>query len=185
MQSLSSYIIEGVVEGYHFTHAQCLIKILQSDIYKCSEDDGYNPPGYDYYFSTTRSQNANTGYSQGFINNKNVIKLVIDNNKISNHYKIIPIDMMRGKWRAVKNMYKDPKIFDKIYNELMKQVDVEAEDRVLSKSPDIKNFSKYIKKIIINNNNIEPELADDIIRYADRRNIEVRIANEQEFINAR
>ena len=93
--------------------------------------------------------------------------------------------MMRGKWRAVKNMYKDPKIFDKIYNELMKQVDVEAEDRVLSKSPDIKNFSKYIKKIIINNNNIEPDLADDIIRYADRRNIEVRIANEHEFINAR
>lgn len=185
MKTLQSYITEGVSEGYHFTHAESLIKILKSDTYKCSKDDGYNPQGYDYYMSTTRSQNANTGYSTGFISDKNVVKLIIDNNKLSHTYKIIPIDMMRGKWRAIKTLYKDPKVFDQNYNELMKQVDVEAEDRILSKSSDIKNFSKYIKRIIINNDNIEPSLADDVIRYADKKNIEVRIANSKEFKNAK
>ena len=181
MKSLYNTIQESLSELYHYTNGRNLVKILKYDIYKLSENDGYTK-SYKYFMSTTRSKFSGIGYAQQLIN-RDVVRIVLDGDKLASKYKIIPIDVLKGKSWAIRANHVDPKAFDDNYNELMKQASVESEERLLSNNSEIRDFHKYIKYIYLDTNTINAKDADDIIRFADRLGVEVKIAeNSKDFL---
>lgn len=160
MKSLKQ-ILEAIDSLYHFTNGRNVVGILKKNEFILSEDDGYNPKSYQYYMSLTRMPYAGTGYPSILISD-DVVRLVIDARLLNSKFKIKAIDTTQGRYYGG---------------------DVEAEERLLSNKPTIKNFAKYIKRIDINTHTINTKDADDIIQYAERLNIPVEIYDNDKLFN--
>lgn len=145
MKGLYSYILESYGELYHFTNAGNMISILKSDEFILSGDDGYNPKG-EYYMSLTRMQFGGTGYPSQLIAD-DIVKIVVDAEKLAHHYKIVPIDTMKGKSTGFLG-------------------NVEAEERLLSNKKTIRGFRSYIKAIFLNAETTSAEDIAEFLRYA-------------------
>lgn len=182
MITLNKYINESIQELYHFTDGKSLVEILKHDEFKTSYNDGHNPSKYKYFISTTRTQYSKTGYPSGMLVD-DIVKIVLYKSKLKSNFKIIPIDWGRAKSVYIKNKWPGGKEdYDKNKKELLKQTNVESEDRLLTNKEYIKGFHKYIKKIILNTQTINPKDADNIIRYCNKYDIEVVVCvNDKEF----
>lgn len=182
MTSLNEYINESIQELYHFTDGKSLVEILKYDKFKTSQNDGHNPGNYTHFISTTRTQYSKIGYPSGMLND-DIVKIVLYKSKLKSNFKITPIDWGKAKLLYIKSKWSGGKEdYDKNKKELIKQTNVESEDRLLTNKEYIGDFHKYIKKIILNTQTIQPKDADDIIRYCDRYNVEVVVCeNDKEF----
>lgn len=171
MKSLSCYITESLQELYHFTNAGNLINIIKDDEWVSSmEENG------EMYISTTRSKNASTGYATQLIDETNIVRIVFDGQKLNSKFKIKPVDKMRGKWQAIKANWNkcDPEVWNQNKENIMKQGNVESEDRVFVHDETIPNIHKYIKSIHINLENINSEYINPIEDYCNKYDIEFR-----------
>ena len=107
---------------YHVTSPQRLEKILSSNTLKGSLLDFYG--GKDFIgISTTRNKN--------FLYNQNQIQIVLDGDKISNNYKIMPYDY----WGRSYDLPKNPQARD------------EDEEVIKVGRDGLKDIKKYIVKI--------------------------------------
>ena len=177
MQSLTNFINESLYELYHFTNAGNLIGIIEKDEWVCSVDDND-----EIYISTTRSKNGGTGYPTQLIDDTNVIRIVFDGKKLNTKYKIKPVDKMHGKRMAIKANWTNPECFDSNKHEIMKQGNVESEDRVFINSETIQHVHKYIKSIHIDLGNLDPKYIEPIEKYCRKFDIELKqYENTQKF----
>ena len=185
MRTLQQVLNEVMQELYHFTDGRSLALILKKDTFRGSRDDGFNPKGYGWFMSTTRSQNAAPGYPAAYLQ-KDICKIVIDGQALNSRYKIMPVNFQGNvKAHAIRDMWDDPKYFDDYKDERMRQPYVEAEDRVLLKSDTIPNFHRYIKRIFLDTNTIGAKDAVVIIQYAERYDIPVDVTlTTKQFTNA-
>lgn len=150
-----------------------------------SLDDGDNPSGYSHYISTTRQRSALTGYPTHMIPD-DIVRVTLDERALHSRYKIVPIDFCRAKWYAVKDKWQDKDDFNKYHDDIMLQSNVEMEDRVLLNDDEIKSFHKYVVRIDLNNEAIDPSDADTIIRYCDKYDIPLNIyTNPKDFVTGR
>jgi hypothetical protein len=177
MKTLLTYLTESIQELYHFTNAENLIGIIEDDTWICSQEyDG------EIYISTTRMKYGASGYPTQLLNSSNVIRIVFDGRKLNSKYRIRPVDKMRGKRMAIKANWSNPTSFDANKSEIMKQGNVEAEDRVFINTEEIKDVHKYIKSIHIDLSNIESKYIKDIETYCNEFDIELKkYKNTKEF----
>lgn len=187
MRPLHTYILnEAMSELYHFTNGVNVANMLRHDSFKASKDDGYQPvSGYGYFMSTTRQQFAGTGYPAAMMG-QDICKIVLDGKALNSRYKMVPIDWGRAKMMAIRSEWPaGPDDWDMYKDERLKQTNVESEDRVLLKTATIPNFHRYIKKIYIDTNTIDPKDADDIIQCAEKLGVEVDVTcTTKEFMMA-
>ena len=120
---------------YHITNNRAAASIVQNNRFELKPSDGTEAEERiqgkgSYYLSTARHKTAS--YTQRALSSNSVI-FVLDGNALATKYKIKAVDY----WA---NIYRD--------NEDMTNRDrMEAEDRVMSDSPFIKDVHKYIKEI--------------------------------------
>jgi hypothetical protein len=169
MKQLKDYIFEAMQELYHFTNAYNLVSILKDDTWISSND--YNK---ELYVSTTRTKYGGIGYPAGMLDDTNVVRVVFDGGKLNSKFKIKPVDKMKGKWRAIKKNWAMPEAYDKHYPDVLKQENVESEDRVFVNKETIPNVSRYIKAIHINLSNIDRKYLTDIVKYCEKYGIELK-----------
>lgn len=106
---------------YHYTGIRPALKVLQSGMFELSRSTGnrseeqYAPPGYDYFFSTTRSK---TGDYHRMVGN-GAVMFVLDGQWFTQRYKVKPIDYWDRSWLQSPDRTR------------------ESEDRVFSKTPEI------------------------------------------------
>jgi len=139
VKTFKQFIEEGKQVGllYHYTSFDRLLGILKSDVLYGDESvrDGANNTRM-RGVSLTRDKNFHhqrDARASGILSRNNVliyVSLVIDGDKLSNNYKIVPYTDY--DWQ-----YKDP-MKNRIYNEMEEFV-----------KGDIKNIKKYIKEIRI------------------------------------
>jgi hypothetical protein len=109
---------------YHYTSVRPALKILQSGEFELTSSYGnkseekITPPGYPYYMSTTRSKvgDYHTRYP-----GSHAVMFVLDGDKISQRYKVKPVDYWERMWAS----------------DTSNQRTRESEDRVYSKTPTI------------------------------------------------
>ena len=106
---------------YHYTGIRPALRILQAGNFALSRSTGnkseeqYAPPGYDYFFSTTRSK---TGDYHRMVGN-GAVMFVLDGQWFNQRYKVKPVDYWDRAWLSSPDRTR------------------EAEDRVFSKTPEI------------------------------------------------
>ena len=184
MKPLSQYIIESQHELYHYTNVGNAINICAYDKFIASEDDGHNPKGYEYYISTTRQRNALTGYPTGMLGD-DLVRFVFDGTSL-NKFKIVPLDWGKAKGRAIKkNWPAGGEDFDKNITSIMLQTNVESEDRILLKKPEVNDIHKYIKEIHIDNTKVSPSEFHLFQTYCDLYNIRLMDMDHKQFILGR
>lgn len=169
MKHLNYYLCESIQELYHFTNAYNLVKILQNDTWITSIE------GDSMYISTTRMKFGGTGYPTQLIDSSNVVRVVFDGRKLNSKYKIISTDQMKGKFWAIKKNWQNKEQFEKNKVEIMKQGNVEAEDRVLVDKEYIKNIHQYIKAIHICLDNIDDKYIHTIEDYCEKWGVILKI----------
>lgn len=183
MRSLYSYIVESLEEVYHYTNYGNLERIMKGNRYIMSVNDGYGDDKFKYYMSTTRQRNALTGYPTGMINPK-IIRLTLDYDKLRHVYKIEPMDWGKAKSYAIKNSYPGTdEDFDKYYDYIRMQTNVEMEERVYSNKDIIPNFNKYIKRIDVMSGWLEKYELEDLKLRCEKYGIELRIYNTEKQFN--
>lgn len=174
-------ILESLDEYYHFTHTYNLKHILEKDSWLCSEEDSYGRDDYKYYVSLTRSKNASTGYPAG-LDQEDLIRIVFNGKALNSKFKIEPVSFDPGAktfiTRAAKN---NPEAYKKYGAEWKKQVNVEAEDRLYSKLPEIKGISKYIKRIDLCEE-IDSDM-DEIIKLCDKLGVTYKVYPSIKYFN--
>lgn len=170
MKGLYTYINEAMEELYHFTCSYDLVGIAKNDEFYSSKNDGHSPKGFDYYMSTTRSKNANTGYPSQIWGDE-LVRIVLDGRKINSKMKIQPLDFSPSKGRAIRVNWNNVEDFDKYKDSIMMQSNVEAEDRILLNKKSIPNFHIYIKEIHICKDDISDKYYKPIKKYCDKYNI--------------
>ena len=118
----NQFIFESATdEVYHYTSVHNAADVMQSGLFKLARSTGnkseeqYAPPGYDYFFSTTRSK---VGDYHRFVGG-GAVMFVIDGRWLSQRYRVKPIDYWERSWLGVPDRTR------------------ESEDRVFSKSPAI------------------------------------------------
>ena len=106
---------------YHYTSTHNAARILNDGYFQLSRSTGnkseeqYAPPGYDYFFSTTRSK---VGDYHRYAGN-GAVMFVIDGRWLNHNYKTKPVDYWERSWQHAPGRTR------------------EAEDRVFSKTPEI------------------------------------------------
>lgn len=181
MNELKDYLLESNQELYHFTNAYNLVNMIKDDEWVTSDDSsGKN------FISTTRVKYAGVGYPTQLIDDTNVVRIVLNKRLLNSKFKIVSIDTLAAKGRAIKSNWKDPEVFELYKKEILKQGNVEAEDRVVVNKDSIENFHKYIKEIHINTDNIDSKYITPIESYCEKWDIVFKkYKNEQEFNFAR
>jgi len=109
---------------YHYTSPMPALKILQSGEFELTSSIGspseakINPKGYPYFLSTTRSKvgDYHARHPGSF-----AVMFVLDGNRLSQNYKVKPVDYWEGMWQS----------------DTSGQRTRESEDRVFSKTPSI------------------------------------------------
>jgi len=109
---------------YHYTSPMPALRIMKGGEFELTSSVGspqeakIAPPGYPYFMSTTRSK---VGDYHARTPGSHAVMFVLDGNKLSQHYKVKPVDYWEGMWQRDNS------------NERTR----EAEDRVYSKTPTI------------------------------------------------
>ena len=109
---------------YHYTSPMPALRIMKSGEFELTSSVGspqeakIAPKGYPYFMSTTRSK---VGDYHARTPGSHAVMFVLDGNKLSQHYKVKPVDYWEGMWQRDNS------------NERTR----EAEDRVYSKTPTI------------------------------------------------
>lgn len=134
---------------YHVTHPSNAIKIINSNHLIGSYLEGVNPENQIKSKGISTTRDKNFFYDER--NRQNTVQFVLDGNKISNNYKIIPYDY----WGREYNIPEEPQTIDeneeiilvpKGYLELNKyliQVNLFKEDKELIELLKSKNI-KYV-----------------------------------------
>lgn len=119
---INEILTEGATDVlFHYTGIRPALKILQSGNFSLSRSLGnkseeqYSPPGYNYFFSTTRSK---VGDYHRYTGN-GAVMFVLDGQWFGQRYKVKPIDYWERSWQHAPDRSS------------------EAEDRVFSKEPEI------------------------------------------------
>lgn len=179
MKTLYSYINESLQRAFHFTTLDCTMEICKTDTFTCSHDDGKNETGF-YYMSLSRQGNTVSGYPQGMIND-NIVRFVIDYDKLRSKYKIKSLDFCRGKGIVIKANWPDKEAFDDAYDELKKQPNVECEDRVYLKDDSIKNFHQYVIELQVNMGKISSYQLSLLKKYCKDNNFKLTLQSSKTF----
>jgi hypothetical protein len=109
---------------YHYTSPMPALRIMKSGEFELTSSVGspqeakIAPKGYPYFMSTTRSK---VGDYHARVPGSHAVMFVLDGNKLSQNYKVKPVDYWEGMWQRDNS------------NERTR----EAEDRVYSKTPTI------------------------------------------------
>jgi hypothetical protein len=109
---------------YHYTSPMPALRIMKSGEFELTSSVGspqeakFMPKGYPYFLSTTRSK---VGDYHARTPGSHAVMFVLDGNKLSQQYKVKPVDYWEGMWQRDNA------------NERTR----EAEDRVYSKTPAI------------------------------------------------
>jgi len=179
MKSLYN-IVESLDELYHYTNVDNAIDMVTDDKFLASENDGSGRKDYRWYMSTTRQRNALTGYPTGMINN-HIVRFVLDGRTLGAKFKIEPVDWGHAKHMAIKNNWPNQDQFDKNYDSIRLQTNVENEDRVYLKSEVLKDLHKYIKEIHLNDRTTTRSEQHLFKTYCDAYGIVLRIMSDKEF----
>ena len=170
-------IFEALDEYYHFTHTTNLINILKNNVWRCSEDDYHQLKDYQYYISFTRSKNASTGYPTA-IEEENQVRIVLDGRKLSSKFIIEPVDYFPGFKNFIpRSKQRDPKAYELYKDEWKKQTNVEAEERLYTKLQELKDPTKYIKRIELCSSNTDSTDIEEIKTLCSKLRCDLRIYN--------
>jgi len=124
-----------------------------------------------YYFSTTRSKSS--GWKGGNT------KLVLDGRKLTQRYKIIPVDYF--------NKYKGAQQNNRAYIDAIDSL--EQEDRIITDNPFIPNAKSYIKEVHIfvdNESEYQKKIVKSIVLECEKSNIPIFLYNTKDnFLNQR
>ena len=159
-------LFEGATDVlYHYTGIRPALKVLQSGMFELSRSTGnkseeqYAPPGYDYFFSTTRSK---TGDYHRYVGN-GAVMFVLNGQWFQQRYKVKPIDYWDRSWLNVPGRGR------------------EAEDRVFAKTPEIPIGGVVGIHAYINEHNEwrSPELRN-LLLLAKKRGIPTYMYNDEE-----
>jgi hypothetical protein len=151
--------------------------IIKNDSWISSQDDDDT-----MYISTTRMKFGGTGYPTQLWDDKNIVRIVFDGRVLNSKFKITPVDKMKGKKMSLKSSYPDG-VFDLYKSEILKQGNVEAEDRVIVNSQEIPNVHKYIKSIHVSLDNLDNKYIQPFRDYCKKFNIELREYNTTNEFN--
>ena len=136
-------IINERVEGeymYHFTGIENLKCILKDDVLIGGAD---GPFAKELSISTARNRSKDIGYPAGMLDKpKDICCIVLDKRKIRAKYKVIQVDITKGKTFDRKENWHDPSLY--VFN----PANFEYEDRImLGNDKCIENIRKYIVEI--------------------------------------
>ena len=141
---------------YHVTSPQRLEKILSSNTLKGSLLDFYG--GKDFIgISTTRNKN--------FLYNQNQIQIVLDGDKISNNYKIMPYDY----WGRSYDLPKNPQARD------------EDEEVIKVGRDGLKDIKKYIVKINDFTDSLNENIFQKSLDQTEKEALEITYKNWDTF----
>lgn len=166
MQSYIEYINESKQVGiiYHYTNLQNFFSIINDNSLKSTGPDAFN----EHFISFTRNKNLhkndniNTLYGM-------TISLIIDGDKLSNNYKIEPIDYF-SKNKKVQS-----------FRGTNKYPDEDEERAVSNKKFEIKPLLKYLNGIYVIETNLEKQIIKMIEIYNKKMNkktLDVSINND-------
>ena len=175
---------------YHFTTIDKMINILQSNIFKLSSKEKnthnlelMNKLGYNYFFSTTTTRSAKTGfpllcYSTNNFNERNsLVRIKLDGNKLNNSYKAKRVFLYKNKTHDdLKQGYKY------IKDDILKHDHLE--DRIITNKNIIENSKKYILEIDVIIKEINYAKKDEILllkKLADENNIKINLYKNNFF----
>lgn len=183
MRSLSNYLIESLQQVYHYTNYGNLFNILKENQFVLSENDDYGDSKYKYYMSTTRQRNALTGYPTGMINPK-ISRIILDYDLLRSKYKIGPVDWGKSKKFAIKTNYPgDIEYFDKWFDSIRLQTNVEMEERVYSNKEVIPHFVAYIKQIDVMSGWLTKHELDELKEVCSNIGLNLNIYNTEKDFN--
>jgi hypothetical protein len=119
---VNEIIVEGATDVlYHYTSTHNAARVLKSGDFELSSvvgnksEEQYAPPGYPYFFSTTRSRVGDYHRYAG----SSAVMFVLNGQWLQQRYKIKPIDYWERSWQHSPDRTR------------------ESEDRVFSKQPSI------------------------------------------------
>jgi len=174
---LENIINEGASDIlYHFMQKEYALDVLKKDKFNMIAAMG-DDADYDknrnkfYYFSTTRSKSS--GWKGGNT------KLVLDGRKLTQRYKIIPVDYF--------NKYKGAQQNNRAYIDAIDSL--EQEDRIITDNPFIPNAKSYIKEVHIfvdNESEYQKKMVKSIVLECEKSNIPIFLYNTKDnFLNQR
>jgi len=174
---LENIINEGASDIlYHFMQTVYALDVLKKDklnmIAAMGDDADYDKNRNKfYYFSTTRSKSS--GWKGGNT------KLVLDGRKLTQRYKIIPVDYF--------NKYKGAQQNNRAYIDAIDSL--EQEDRIITDNPFIPNAKSYIKEVHIfvdNESEYQKKIVKSIVLECEKSNIPIFLYNTKDnFLNQR
>lgn len=141
----------ATAEVYHSTSAFAANRILKDQVFRLSSVTGNSveeklaPPGYPYFFSTTRSK---VGDYHRYVGNSQVM-FVIDGNWLNRNHKTKPVDYWERMWDypgSTRSRESEDRVFSKT-PEL--SIDCVTAIHVLIKEQD-ENRSPQIRSILLN-----------------------------------
>ena len=186
LAGIKSLLSEGMTDiVYHFTYLTHLLNIIKQNQFQASTNIGsksdlQTSKGKFFFFSTTRSKSI--GFTKGNI------KLVLNGKKLSQNYKVAPIDYWQYStkpedWGDVKN---DPQARASYMLSLKSK---ELEDRIFLDKPTIDNAIQYILgvHILLNDGNIQHATKKEIeylLNFSKEKNIPFYFYTEEKnFLN--
>jgi len=174
---LENIINEGASDIlYHFMQTEYALDVLKKDklnmIAAMGDDTDYDKNRNKfYYFSTTRSKSS--GWKGGNT------KLVLDGRKLTQRYKIIPVDYF--------NKYKGAQQSNRAYIDAIDSL--EQEDRIITDNPFIPNAKSYIKEVHIfvdNESEYKKKIVKSVVLECEKSNIPIFLYNTKDnFLNQR
>jgi hypothetical protein len=165
---LENIINEGASDTlYHFMQTVYALDVLKKNrfnmIAAMGDDADYQKNNNKfYYLSTTRSRSS--GWRVGNT------KLVLDGRKLTQRYKIIPVDYF--------NKYKSDKQNTRDYIDALQSL--EQEDRIVTDSPFIRNADTYIKEVHIYVENESKKLLKSMVLECEKNNIPIFLYDTRE-----
>jgi len=175
MKFLKTFLEKVGYGLYHFTNSGYVANILKNDEISLTSAAGTSSDlkinkGRFFFFSMTRSKSS--GYRSGNT------KILLDDRKLRNKYKIIPVDYWQ--WS------KDPNEYQTV-SSYKSALETEQEDRLVSNDAVIPNASKYILEIHCDAYQRDDEYYDgvsELIHYCNKRDIPLYLyKNKEDFLN--
>ncbi len=160
MFNFKEYLLsEGKQVGtlYHFTSINSLLKLIGTN-FKFNANNNYVSFTRDYQLPKTVPRDSSFAFSK--------VRVDIDGDKISNHYKVLPILGLKDE--------NDPDIFNNTKQRINKTVDRESETVIISKS---KNYflKDYIKGIQVKDVDVDTNIVKHIQQYCEHNNIPLKL----------
>ncbi len=160
---------------YYFTELDNLKKILENGI-RFRNNDLLNDD-FPYYFAISTTRKYNFKWADSKSNN---FRIVLDKEKIKNHYKILPVHYYNQYYKnddVVPNGTKDQRVNDNTWNQY--------EERICFNPKDVNNdyylSPKYFKRIDILSRNADYYFDNNIESY-NKYSVDINIVDKYEPI---